>query len=115
MEISWRYLSALSLSKSVMSWPLRVMAWRIWVASKSFLSHSSRASFAVRGVRERERRRDMTAQLPSLDARLDDPVAWGKEAIEEAWEMADFESDAAPALANSFQITDLQHWLDLCA
>jgi hypothetical protein len=57
----------------------------------------------------------MTAQLPAPDVRSDDLIAWRDEAIEEVWEMAAFESVAVPSLANSFHITDLQHWLDLCA
>lgn len=57
----------------------------------------------------------MTAQLPGSDFRLDDYAAWRDQAVEEAWEMAAFDTDPAPALANAFHITDLQHWLDLCA
>jgi len=57
----------------------------------------------------------MTAQLPGIDMRLDDLVTWRDQAIEEAWEMAAFDEDDPIRLANSFQITDLQHWLDLCA
>jgi hypothetical protein len=75
----------------------------------------SRASFAAPGVFERERRPDMTAQLPGPDAPLDDLADWREEAIEEVWEMTDFEIDSAPSPANSLRITDLQHWLDLCA
>ena len=56
----------------------------------------------------------MTASLPSRDALLDF-VAWRDQANEEAWEMADDDSTSLPPLANSFHITDPQHWLDLCA
>ncbi len=57
----------------------------------------------------------MLTQLPGLDSRLDDFVVWRDRAIEEAWDTADFDGDPMPALANAFDITDLQHWLDLCA
>jgi hypothetical protein len=57
----------------------------------------------------------MTAQLPGLDSRLDDFAAWRNQAIEEAWERAEFDGEPTPALANAFDITDPQHWLDLCA
>jgi hypothetical protein len=57
----------------------------------------------------------MTAQLPGRDTPLDGLLTWRDEAIEEVWEMAAYEIDALPSLANSFHITDLQHWLDLCA
>jgi hypothetical protein len=36
-------------------------------------------------------------------------------AVEAAWELASLDGDCAPALARHFRITDLQHWLDLCA
>jgi hypothetical protein len=36
-------------------------------------------------------------------------------AVEAAWERASLDGDCAPALARHFRITDLQHWLDLCA
>ena len=35
--------------------------------------------------------------------------------IEAAWERASLDGDFTPALARHFRITDLQHWLDLCA
>jgi hypothetical protein len=35
--------------------------------------------------------------------------------VEAAWELASLDGDCAPALARHFRITDLQHWLDLCA
>jgi hypothetical protein len=35
--------------------------------------------------------------------------------FEAAWELASLDGDCAPALARHFRITDLQHWLDLCA
>ena len=54
-------------------------------------------------------------RLPGSDSRLDDFAAWRDHASEEVWEISAFDADPAPALANSFQITDLQHWLDLCA
>jgi hypothetical protein len=56
----------------------------------------------------------MTA-LPGSDSRLDDFAAWREHTSEESWEISAFDADAVPALAVSFQITDLQHWLDLCA
>ncbi len=37
------------------------------------------------------------------------------DAVEAAWELASLDGDCAPALARHFRITDLQHWLDLCA
>ena len=36
-------------------------------------------------------------------------------ALEAAWDLASLDGDCAPALARHFRITDLQHWLDLCA
>lgn len=57
----------------------------------------------------------MTSQLPSPEARLDEFIEWREWTVEEAWEMAGFDGDAGFALANSLHITDLQHWLDLCA
>jgi hypothetical protein len=36
-------------------------------------------------------------------------------AVEAAREWASLDGDCAPALARHFRITDLQHWLDLCA
>ncbi len=57
----------------------------------------------------------MTIQLSGPLSPLEDFVAWRNRAVEEAWDAADFDSDDAPALANAFEITDLQHWLDLCA
>ncbi len=57
----------------------------------------------------------MTAQLPDIEMRLDDLVTWRDQAIEEAWETAAFDEYDSIPLTNSFQITDLQHWLDLCA
>ena len=57
----------------------------------------------------------MTAQLPDADVRLDDFLAWREQAVEEAWEMSADDSDDTPDLTNAFDITDLQHWLDLCA
>jgi hypothetical protein len=58
----------------------------------------------------------MTTRQPGLSTPLDDLVAWRDQAIEEAWEMAAFDDDAdTTPLVNAFQITDLQHWLDLCA
>jgi len=36
-------------------------------------------------------------------------------AVAAAWEVASLDGDCAPALARHFRITDLQHWLDLCA
>jgi hypothetical protein len=57
----------------------------------------------------------MTTQLSDAGMRLDDFVAWRERAVEEAWEMAAYEDGEVPALSNSFHITDLQHWLDLCA
>jgi hypothetical protein len=57
----------------------------------------------------------MTAQLPDADVRFDDILAWRDRVVEEAWEMSGDDSGDAPDLTNSFDITDLQHWLDLCA
>jgi hypothetical protein len=70
---------------------------------------------AAAGVFEAEEGPDMTTHIPDAGARLEDFVAWRERAVEEAWEMAAYDSDDVPALANSFDITDLQHWLDLCA
>lgn len=56
----------------------------------------------------------MTSSLPSRETLLDF-VTWRNQAIEEAWDMADLDDDTSPSLANPFQITDLQHWIDLCA
>jgi hypothetical protein len=36
-------------------------------------------------------------------------------AVAAAGEVASLDGDCAPALAPHFRITDLQHWLDLCA
>jgi hypothetical protein len=41
--------------------------------------------------------------------------AEGRAGFEAAWELASLDGDCAPALARHFRITDLQHWLDLCA
>ncbi|HEY7314377.1 MAG TPA: hypothetical protein VH643_33825 [Gemmataceae bacterium] len=57
----------------------------------------------------------MTAQLPGADSCFDDFLAWRDRAVEEAWETAGDDSGADPDLTNAFDITDLQHWLDLCA
>jgi hypothetical protein len=38
-----------------------------------------------------------------------------EDGVEAAWEWASLDGDCAPALARHFRITDLQHWLDLCA
>ena len=57
----------------------------------------------------------MTAQLPGANLRFDDFLAWRDQGVEEAWETAGDDSDADPDLTNAFEITDLQHWLDLCA
>jgi hypothetical protein len=52
--------------------------------------------------------------------RPDTPSA-GREAgedepgVEAARERASLDGDFEPALARHFRITDLQHWLDLCA
>jgi len=35
--------------------------------------------------------------------------------VEVDWDLASLDGDCAPALAGHFRITDLQHWLDLCA
>jgi hypothetical protein len=82
-----------------------------WLESLSRRSRKfdrARRLFAGKG-------KDMTTQLPGVDSWLDDFLVWREEAVEEAWEMAACDSDAVPDLANSFDITDLQHWLDLCA
>jgi hypothetical protein len=57
----------------------------------------------------------MTAQQSGMDSWLDDFVAWRNQAVEEAWESIELDGEPAPALANAFDITDMQHWLDLCA
>jgi hypothetical protein len=54
-------------------------------------------------------------QLPDAGLRLDEFVAWRERVVEEAWAMATYADDDVPSLDNSFHITDLQHWLDLCA
>ena len=56
----------------------------------------------------------MTEQPPSPDALLDF-VVWRDQGDDEVWEMTDYKSQSDLALTNAFQITDLQHWLDLCA
>jgi hypothetical protein len=40
---------------------------------------------------------------------------WAELADEAAWSRAILDGPAAPAVAERFHITDLQHWVDLCA
>jgi hypothetical protein len=47
---------------------------------------------------------------PDADRPVDDGPG-----VEAAWERASLDGDFTPALARHFRITDLQHWLDLCA
>jgi hypothetical protein len=57
----------------------------------------------------------MTGTWPACDGLTeswDGCEAWASEA---AWEQACLDGDCTPALADRFQITDLQKWLDLCA
>jgi hypothetical protein len=42
----------------------------------------------------------------------DDPSAGLEQRAEE---LGTLDSDGVPALAEQFRITDLQHWIDLCA
>lgn len=57
------------------------------------------------------RRRTDDPETPTADRERGEDRA----AFEAAWELASLDGDCAPALARHFHITDLQHWLDLCA
>jgi hypothetical protein len=57
------------------------------------------------------RRFSANPDLPATDREAGDDAA----GVEAAWELASLDGDFTPALARHFRITDLQHWLDLCA
>jgi hypothetical protein len=58
----------------------------------------------------------MTHSQPSSDWLKDDQESWEVRGIEEeTWGQAVLDCEGGPALAATFRITDLQHWLDLCA